>query len=235
MRLDKSRICVSVAGRSADSIRKALARLKEAGIAMAEIRLDVLARHESPDRACLAGLFGASAKAPLSLIATCRPSFIPANCNGTAFDRKAALVGAIEAGADFVDIEIGAPDMLKEKVMEVARSRGARTIISFHNYSETPCGAMLRDIKLRCFDGGADIAKIACMARSEEDCERLIALCDTETIAIGMGAAGRRTRIMGPILGSPFTFASMGAGKETAPGQPDFLELLRAWRTPETH
>jgi 3-dehydroquinate dehydratase-1 len=38
-------------------------------------------------------------------------------------------------------------------------------------------------------------------------------------IVIGMGAMGKITRIVAPLLGSPFTFASLGEGKETAEGQ----------------
>jgi 3-dehydroquinate dehydratase-1 len=34
-----------------------------------------------------------------------------------------------------------------------------------------------------------------------------------------MGEKGRVTRILAPLLGSPFTYASYEAGKETAPGQ----------------
>jgi len=40
-----------------------------------------------------------------------------------------------------------------------------------------------------------------------------------ETVAISMGNLGKYTRIMGPLFGAPFTFAS--EGNSTAPGQLD--------------
>ena len=43
-----------------------------------------------------------------------------------------------------------------------------------------------------------------------------------------MGSKGRITRIAAPLLGSPFTFASISKGKETAEGQieKDTLERI---------
>ncbi len=40
-----------------------------------------------------------------------------------------------------------------------------------------------------------------------------------------MGDAGRITRVAAPLLGSEFTFASPGEGRETAPGQMSASQL----------
>ena len=71
---------------------------------------------------------------------------------------------------------------------------------------------------------GADIAKIACKVHSERDNIRLLGLLDREKsggelVVVGMGEQGRITRIVAPFLGSPFTYASLAEGKETAVGQ----------------
>ena len=73
----------------------------------------------------------------------------------------------------------------------------------------------------KCFEAGADIAKIACKVKSNGDNARLLSLLDSkkEIIVIGMGRKGRITRITAPLLGSPITFAALEKGKETAEGQ----------------
>ena len=50
-----------------------------------------------------------------------------------------------------------------------------------------------------------------------------------------MGNKGRITRIAAPLLGSPFTFASLSKGKETAEGQieKDILEQMMRLLTDE--
>ena len=42
---------------------------------------------------------------------------------------------------------------------------------------------------------------------------------------IGMGKKGRITRVVAPLVGSPFTFASLIEGRETAEGQIDKAAL----------
>ena len=61
-----------------------------------------------------------------------------------------------------------------------------------------------------CFDAGADIAKIACKSHAEPDNARLLGLLDDprQIVIVAMGAKGRITRALAPLLGSPFTFAS---------------------------
>ena len=79
----------------------------------------------------------------------------------------------------------------------------------------------LEQILTWCFESKADIAKIACKAHSPEDAARLLALYSfgRPLISIGMGDAGKITRIAAPLLGAPFTYASAEDAKKTAPGQ----------------
>ena len=150
------------------------------------------------------------------MIATCRPG-------GTLDEnaRKKLLLSAIESGASFVDIEVENRDEYKKEIISAAKTKGCAVIVSSHNYNRTPSGAELGQVIDWCFDSGADIAKIACKVNSEQDCARLFGLLDDnrKIVVVGMGKAGRIVRIAAPLLGSPFTFASLGNGKETADGQ----------------
>lgn len=67
------------------------------------------------------------------------------------------------------------------------------------------------------------------MARSERDSARLLGLLDRNerVVVVAMGTRGRVVRIVAPLFGSPFTFASLHIGKETAEGQIDRATLSK--------
>lgn len=200
-------ICVSIAEKTADGCIRALR-----GLELAEIRIDALEPSEqSPEK--IRRIFSQ----PLKLIATCRPGQIPDN------ERKSLLLAAVECKAAYVDVEVDSPDGFLKEVVGKARAAGCKVIISYHDYRKTPSASELERIAEWCFESGADIAKIACLSNSEADNARLLGLLDygKPLIVIGMGPKGRLTRVVAPLLGSPFTYASAKAGSETAPGQMD--------------
>lgn len=208
-----SMICVSLAE---PSVAACLAALK--GLDFAEIRMDMmkLMLEEIPR------LFPGNRV----LIATCRPG------GRSDEERKRLLMRAIASGATFVDVEIESETAYREEIVAEARSCGCRVIVSHHDYERTPERPALEACVSACFKAGADIAKVACMVRSDRENARLLALLDTdrEIVVVGMGERGRVTRILAPLLGSPFTYASLSQGKETADGQIDretLQELLR--------
>lgn len=206
-------ICVSIAERTADGCIKALS-----GLELAEIRMDALESHELSEPN-IRRIFSM----PLKLIATCRPGIVDEE------RRRSALAYAIEYGAAYVDVEVESDDGLKSDIAAKARSRGCKVIVSYHDYKKTPPSEELRQIVEWCFQSGADVAKISCMANSVKDNARLLGLLDLgrPLIVIGMGERGRLTRVVAPLLGAPFTYASSAMGKETAPGQIDKARLER--------
>ena len=143
--------------------------------------------------------------------------------------RAAALKLAVESGAAYVDIPIESSNGFKQEIIEVARANNCTVIISYHNFKKTPDTGELASIIDSAFKDGADIAKVACMVNSPEDNERLLSLVDGKRrlIVIGMGELGKRTRAEAVIKGAEFTFASLGKGKEAAPGQIDAETLER--------
>ncbi len=204
-------ICVSLAEKT---LQENLAALQ--GIELAEIRLDKM----EIDKAGIHSLFSL----PKRLIATFRPG-------GTAEDqRKSALLTAISAGAYMVDIEVDAAVPYKEEIIRRAKERGCRVMISYHNFFKTPERAELEHIVNWCFESGAQVAKIACAVQDRRESARLLGLLDDPRIlvVVGMGEAGRITRIAAPWLGSLFTYGSLSSKNETAPGQleANFLKSL---------
>jgi 3-dehydroquinate dehydratase I len=207
-------ICVSLAERSLGDYLTSLERVD-----FAEIRLD----RSDLTTAEVRELFSAHPR----LIATCRPGPLTDN------RRKELLLTAIDAGAAYVDIEVESEKAYRKEVAAKARSRRCTVIVSFHDYEKTPDRAALEAALTACIAAGAAIVKIACTVRSDEDNARLLGLLDRKEriVVVGMGARGRIVRIVAPLLGSPFTFASAGPGRETAEGQIDREKLLSLMRS----
>ncbi len=197
-----NKICISIAE---DSAEKCLNALKD--LEFAEIRLDKMKLNDRDIRQIFSQ--------PLKLIATCRPNAKDEK------ERMRLLLKAIESGASFVDIEVDANEEYKKELTACAKMHNCKIIVSYHNYKKTPPSGELEQIVKWCFESGADIAKIACMVNSENDNARLLGLLDSDKkiIVVGMGEKGKITRIVAPLLGSVFTFASISKGKDTADGQ----------------
>ncbi len=210
-------ICVSLAEPTRERCLAALA-----GVDFAEIRID---RMTSVNERDVRSIFSGGKR----LIATCRPG------GGPEPDRKILLLAAIEAGAAYVDVEIDAAKDFRRSLIESAARTGCRVIVSYHDFIRTPPRAGLEDIVGRCFAMGANIAKIACLVESDRDNARLLGLLDDPRpmAVMGLGRLGAKTRVMAPLLGAAFVYASPGEGRETADGQIPagrLSDLLRTMR-----
>ena len=108
-------------------------------------------------------------------------------------------------------------------------------IISHHEFKNTPDYPKLVKIAEKIKRRGANVVKIACMARSLQDSVNIIALgkylqgSKTPHIALAMGQKGILSRILTPTLGGEMMFAPLSDSKKTAPGQLTVKELKKAW------
>lgn len=133
---------------------------------------------------------------------------------------------AIEFGCTCVDIDINVPEVYRDKIADLSHSKGCKVVLSYHNYEKTPSKKKLYQIIEKMLSSGADISKIACMANIPEDCAIVLGLYAKfpKLVAFCMGEIGKITRLSAPILGAPFTYASI-KGKEVAPGQMSYSEV----------
>ena len=207
-------ICTSLQNKTYGELLEILASPE---VEMAEIRLDscLLSDDEITD------IFGNS---DVPLVATCR---ISGTLGADEAERRLKL--AAEAGARFADLEIEAPVQTSKNFQRFCRENGTEIIRSFHDFSGTPDMEMLQKALARCFRYGADIAKIACSCRSEEDAARIESLYSLlvegvpslqgRLIAFGMGEYGRESRFECLKRGAPFSYAALNDEEATAPGQ----------------
>jgi 3-dehydroquinate dehydratase-1 len=141
-------------------------------------------------------------------------------------DRVGELIEAAEMGASIVDIELETAN-LGEAVGQIKKR--AQCLLSRHDLKRTPSLESLKEIARRQIDAGADICKVVTTAQKFEDnliVLRLIAeMPGVRVVSFAMGERGYISRVLCPLVGGDFTYASIGQGMESAPGQLTVREL----------
>jgi 3-dehydroquinate dehydratase-1 len=140
------------------------------------------------------------------------------------------LLSAPELGAGIIDIELGTPGL--EKVVGKVKGH-AQCLISYHNLKETPPLDRLRQIVVNQMASGADICKVVTKARTFKDNLAVLQLIPEflgiKIVAFAMGTLGQISRVICPLAGGYFTYASVEAGKESAEGQITAGELRKIY------
>lgn len=112
-----------------------------------------------------------------------------------------------------------------------------KKICSFHDFSGVPKN--LEEIYERLRKTDADVIKIAVQADDITDTIPIWKLLERAKsdnmsfIPIAMGEAGKWTRILGLAHGAFMTYASLGEGTETAPGQTTAADMRDVYRVKE--
>jgi 3-dehydroquinate dehydratase type I len=167
------------------------------------------------------------------LIATNRSAAQGGLFRGTEEARLETLMQAAREEFDYIDVELKTKD-----VRETARQmkqHGARVIISYHNEKLTHGEQALESIILREERAGADVCKIVGTARSYSDSLRCLRFVEkharrAKLVCFCMGRLGIPSRILSPVFGGYFTFASIRPGQESAAGQIPIDELQTLYK-----
>ncbi|MDP3048951.1 MAG: type I 3-dehydroquinate dehydratase [Thermodesulfovibrionales bacterium] len=108
---------------------------------------------------------------------------------------------------DSIDIELSSPNLLK-RIRSLCKEK--LLIASYHNHAKTPEDDMLMTLITDAKAYGADVIKIAVMAKNKEDLSKLILFTiknkDKGLITISLGSIGSISRIINPIIGSLMTY-----------------------------
>jgi 3-dehydroquinate dehydratase / shikimate dehydrogenase len=196
-----------------------IARL--AGADVVEIRVDLLSESERP--AWLQLVLNKT----LPVVVTNRAAWEGGRATEPEEIRIEVLVEAAASGAEYIDVELKAADLYKRAARPECES--AKLIFSHHNFERPLNRNELEDVYQRMVSAGADICKIAMAAHSACDnaivFETLQRLKERPLVLIAMGELGQCSRILAPKFGAYLTFASIGAGRESAPGQIDAATL----------
>ncbi len=137
----------------------------------------------------------------------------------------------IRSGAiDLVDIELSIGDRAVRDLVDYAHAHDVRVLVSHHDFQGTPSVGRMVDQLTHMLALGADIPKLAVMAKSAEDALSLMTAteqvhrlyADVPLLTVSMGDSGRITRIAGEFFGSALTFCALN--ESSAPGQINIAE-----------
>ena len=158
---------------------------------------------------------GALAGRRLPAVVTCRAPWEGGRFDGTEEERRTLLGHALDAGAEFVDVEWKAlSDAQGPQFTEMVRRAHPRVVLSNHEFSGMP--ADLRDRAGAMRGTGVGVIKIAAAAATLTETLPLREIArGGNAVVIGMGEAGVPSRLLASRYGSKWTYSGNGV----APGQ----------------
>jgi 3-dehydroquinate dehydratase type I len=215
---------VSILPATAAEALSLIEKAEDARADLIEVRLDCLEnRGELADVAA----HGKTPKIATNKLRSCQGRF-----SGTETEQQQILLTAAKNGFEYVDVELTSPK-LKDTVREV-KALGAKPIVSFHDFTKSLSLPELNRILEREIASGADVCKIVTTAKRIEDNLTVLnftsAACSrAKVVCFAMGELGRVSRLLSPLFGGYFTFASLERGNETAAGQMSIQEMKAAY------
>ena len=221
------RVCVAVIGSDATEMAtKAEALVRDNSFL--EFRLDYLSK---PGLALPRIKRFTESHPGTVVIATCRRAASGGKFRGSIASQLDILNRAAAAGCQLVDLELQTVSKCKPALLQKLRGRAA-LILSFHDFRAT---RKLDETLEKMLAYPADFYKIVTTAATLSDNVAMIKFLAREgdrhsLISMCMGEQGIVSRVLGVRAGSVFTFASAGAGEETAPGQVTAQELRSVYR-----
>ncbi len=220
------RICIALGLPDVPTLLDHARREAEAGETFLEFRLDFL------DRPCQ----GAEAIRPfleqfpdLIVVATCRRHQNHGKFNGSIEEQLAVLDVAVRNGAQAIDIEIETAEAAEERLSHF-RGR-VQIVVSYHNFEATP---PMDTILGRVMKVEADVYKVVTTARKPSDNLRVLAaakaLPKSRLVVLAMGELGFPTRVLSPVFGGVYTYATPMQAEGTAAGQVSARFLRHLYR-----
>jgi 3-dehydroquinate dehydratase type I len=165
-------------------------------------------------------------------IATNMPASCQGKFSGTEAERQQILLSAAKNDFAYVDVGLSTPKL--ENFVSEVKAAGAKPIVSFHDFSQSLSLPELNNILEREIACGADVCKIVTTANQVEDNLKLLNFTSTacskaKVVCFAMGELGKISRLLSPLFGGFFTFASLERGSETAAGQMTIREMRTAY------
>jgi 3-dehydroquinate dehydratase-1 len=202
---DSPRICASIVNDDLEAVRGV-----EPLVDLLEVRIDLIGNGWQELVKCLGKPW----------LACNRSIEEGGSWQGSESERIDELLSAIEMGAAILDIELSTRGV--EAVVREIKGR-ADCLLSYHDLKGTPSLENMREIIQKQLAAGADICKLVTTARSLTDniatLQLITDLPETRVVSFAMGPLGHISRVICPLVGGDFTYASIEEGKESAAGQ----------------
>ena len=219
-----ARICVSILPKNNV---EALSLIEQAGKAKAdfiEVRLDCLETSRN--------ISELSKRTKIPLIATNKLRSEEGSFSGTETERQQSLLNAAKNGFEYVDVDISSPK--HKDTIDKLKQLGAKSIVSFHKFDGTLNSSEMCNILKQEISSEAAICKIVTKAKKIEDNLSVLNFISSmhsrvKLVCFCMGENGKISRLLSPMFGAFFTFASLEQGSETASGQISIQDMRVAY------
>jgi 3-dehydroquinate dehydratase type I len=213
--MKRPRICAVIVNSDVEAVKNV-----ESLVDLFEVRIDLIG----------AGWRDVAAKLTKPWIACNRRKEEGGGWRGGEVDRVKELLSALELKPVIVDLEL-ATENLVEIVPQVKKQ--AKCLLSYHDFEGTPPLGELVGIVRRQMKAGADICKVATTATKFEDNLTALQLIadfrQARVVSFAMGPLGSVSRVLCPLVGGDFTYASIETGKESAAGQITVRDLRKLY------
>ena len=219
------KICVPMTGTSVEALCAEAEALREAGAQMAEWRMDWFEAWEDETAVAEALRRLRNSLGTLPLLATFRTKAEGGQSDISPQQYRRLYEAALTSGqAELIDLELFFHQETVRELLKRAKELGVVTVLSSHDFIQTPPREEMEARLRRMEDMGGDIVKIAVMPQTALDVAELLAAAaesreklSCPVVAISMGGLGVASRMVGQIFGSAITFGTVGNG--SAPGQ----------------
>jgi 3-dehydroquinate dehydratase / shikimate dehydrogenase len=162
------------------------------------------------------------------LIATLRRREGGGRYTGSVGKQMALLEEAARAGCAWCDLELESAARVDHAAIRALRRAGARVMISFHDFRQTP--ARPEAVVRRLTKFGGDAIKIAAQSNQLTDAANLLAAVGRRknVVVVPMGEVGLPARILALREGSALAYGAVASS--TAPGQLSVAEMRDLYR-----
>lgn len=218
------RLCIPLIGPSYEELDSQLAQAVKRADCI-ELRLDRMSYIDIEKIEAL------REKYPIPMIFTLRKESQGGQFTGSEEKRYALFSALLALTPEYVDIEADTPPNQFHYLKTL--SSETKWILSWHEFEVTPAriDEIFKYMRLQT----AHYYKLATRANSIGDAFRMLRLAKEVNAehsiltALSMGELGHCSRILAPVVGCPFAYASLDEGLETAPGQLTADTLLDAY------
>ena len=220
-----ARICVSILPKN---VPEALNLIKKAELAKAdfvEVRLDSFEETRN--------LSAITKNTNIPLIATNKLKSEKGFFFGTETERQQTLLNAAKSGFEYIDVDFCSSK--RNDTLSKLRPLGVKAVISYHKFDGILTTSELEKILDEEIASGAEVCKIVLTANQIE--ENLLVLNfvsstsdKAKLVCFCMGEKGKTSRLLSPLFGAYFTFASLESGNETATGQMGITAMKTAYQ-----
>lgn len=219
-----SKICVSIAARNLEQLKKQINQAFSFGADYVEIRFDFLNLSDMNEALSIANQVNRKA------VYTLRSPEQGGQFKGNTSERIACLEKLSSSMPMLLDVEL---DTIKsnDNLAHYLGEQNASLLISWHDFEKTPSNAQLTNLLYEMRKYSQNV-KVVTTAQKTEDSLGLLELYENtlgiNLIAFAMGEAGVLSRLLCVIIGNaPFTYASLE--KAIAPGQLTIKQMRKLY------